>query len=258
MPAAPASSDFLAAIDTATQQLRHVIDTVGPDAPVPTCPDWTVAALLAHTGHVHRWAHAQVVGGDDPYESDEQVLAEVAPADLGDWLEKGSAELIDALHSAPADLEAWVFMETGRTPLEFWTRRQAHETTVHAVDGLAAALTTTPTASQVYDALAISPDLAVDGLDELVLRFAPRGRSKMFDDKPLTVVVDPTDSDAVWTLSVTSDALTVTETDTAAADSRWSGSALQLYLALWNRGDEIVVDGDRAPWENWRARQRVR
>ena len=28
----------------------------GLDAPVPSCPDWDVAALLGHIGRVHRWA----------------------------------------------------------------------------------------------------------------------------------------------------------------------------------------------------------
>ncbi len=30
--------------------------STGPDAPVPSCPDWAVRDLVRHTGGVHRWA----------------------------------------------------------------------------------------------------------------------------------------------------------------------------------------------------------
>src|SRR5207253_3038416 len=32
----------------------------GADAPVPSCPDWTVGDLVAHLGVAHRWATANV------------------------------------------------------------------------------------------------------------------------------------------------------------------------------------------------------
>ncbi len=258
MPVSLASTDYLAAIDAATLRIQSAVRAVGTTAEVPTCPEWTIAELVAHLGMVHRWARAQIVGGDAPYASESDVLAEVAAADLHDWLGDGSAALIESLRSAPADVDAWVFMETGRTPLEFWTRRQAHETTMHAVDAVAAQVGSIRSASEATDGIDLSADFAVDGLDELLVRFAPRGRSKLFAGTPISVVVDPTDADAVWTLSVTEEALTVTDGDTATPDSRWSGAAAQLYLGLWNRGDEIVVDGDPTPLEHWRARQRIR
>ena len=45
----------------------------GADAPVPTCPGWTVRDLLAHQGMVHRWATA-VVRGDDPAGVDDTAI----------------------------------------------------------------------------------------------------------------------------------------------------------------------------------------
>ncbi len=258
MPATPAPGDFLAAIDTATQRIQTAVRAIGTSAAVPPCPDWTVAELVAHMGMVHRWARAQIIGGDAPYASEADVLADIAAADLDTWLGDGSIALVEALRSAPADVDAWVFMETGLTPLQFWTRRQVHETTVHAVDAIAAQLGSMPSVVEATDGLEISTDFALDGLDELLVRFSPRGRSKLFAGVPLTIVVDPTDADHAWTLSVTEEELAVAAGDSGSADSRWTGTAAQLYLGLWNRGDEIAVHGDPTPFEHWRARQRVR
>ena len=41
---------------------------------------------------------------------------------------------------APDDVEALVFLNDAPAPREFWARRQCHETTMHAVDALAASL----------------------------------------------------------------------------------------------------------------------
>ncbi|HEV2311062.1 MAG TPA: maleylpyruvate isomerase N-terminal domain-containing protein, partial [Acidimicrobiia bacterium] len=35
-------------------------ERAGLDARVPSCPDWDVAALLAHIGRVHRWAAGNI------------------------------------------------------------------------------------------------------------------------------------------------------------------------------------------------------
>ena len=67
----------------------------GLDAPVPTCPDWTVLDLVAHQGMVHRWA-AALVRGERP--SDEEVEGppvEREPGSSNEW------EHIDALIEPP-------------------------------------------------------------------------------------------------------------------------------------------------------------
>ena len=52
--------------------------------------------------------------------------------------------------------------------------------------------------------------------------------------------------------------------DDAIADSagdalvRIAGPADAIYLALWNRGDEVEVTGDDGLLDRWRAAQRVR
>ncbi len=45
--------------------------------------------------------------------------------------------------------------------------------------------------------------------------------------------------------------------DAPDADARLTGSAAALYLALWNRGDEIDVRGNREVLDRWRETQRI-
>src|SRR5690349_15361150 len=53
---------YLARIPAATRALATAAEAAGTDAPVPTCPRWTVADLVAHQGLVHRWATSHLTG----------------------------------------------------------------------------------------------------------------------------------------------------------------------------------------------------
>jgi hypothetical protein len=66
-----------------------------------------------------------------------------------------------------------VFLNDAPPPRRFWARRQAHETTIHSVDAIAARSQRWPTASDV----AIDPLLAADGIDELLMGFITRGKA---------------------------------------------------------------------------------
>ncbi|MBJ7288495.1 maleylpyruvate isomerase family mycothiol-dependent enzyme [Williamsia sp.] len=255
MSATVAFDDHLRAIGAATGRMTAAALAAGPDAPVPTCPEWTVADLLAHQGMVHRWAHAHITATEPPFADVDAVLAEVDPDELPEWLAEGSDELVDALSAAPADLDAFVFIETGRTPLEFWARRQAHETTIHALDAISAARGEIPPPT----AMGVTPAFAADGLDELVVSFLSRGRSKLYDGAPFRIVIAPDDTDHAWTLRVTESALTAERELDDYAEVWWSGAAAALYAGLWNRGGDITTArGDAAVLENWHSRHRIR
>ena len=69
----------------------------------------------------------------------------------------------------------------------------------------------------------------------------------------------PSDADWCWTLHV-AERMTVTSGDAADAgdaEVRIAGTAEQIYLALWNRGDEIEIAGDDGLLGRWRRSQRV-
>lgn len=249
MPTSLTLTEHLAALATAGPRLAEFAATAGWDAAVPTCPAWDVRALVAHQAMVHRWSTAQIVGTDPDAVPNQTALQE--HDDLAAYYNEGLDVLIAALRAAPEDLQAMTFLNDAPPPRQFWARRQAHETTMHAVDAQAAALGRTPTTSEV----GVTTELAVDGLDELLCGFFTRGRSKLFDGEEYSFAVAPTDADAAWTVHV-AERLTVSPGVAAGDVPALRGTAAALYLALWNRGDEIA-DG-HALLARWRETQKVR
>lgn len=231
------------ALDAAGKALLEAAAAAGPDAEVATCPGWRVRDLLRHTTAVHRWATAFVVGGHTSYRP-----FGGAPDLDGDALlaytREGHARLVEALREAPDGLECWSFLPAP-SPRAFWARRQNHETTVHRADA-ESALASGPGP--------VDPAVAADGIDELLRGFHGRDRSRVRTERPRTLRVRATDSDAVWTVRLSPD---VPRTETGAdgpADCELSGTAERLYLTLWNRlpQDAVAVTGDAVLARLWR------
>jgi hypothetical protein len=90
--------EHIAALRDEGDLMAKAIAAAEPDAPIPTCPEWTMRDLVVHTGTVHRWATANVT---EP--SDKPADTTVAPPDdasLGDWFREGVANLLTALQAA--------------------------------------------------------------------------------------------------------------------------------------------------------------
>ena len=177
--------EFLHALDREGQSLAAAAERAGTDATVPTCPEWRVRDLLRHIGTVHRWAAGFVAEGHTgPRPIGEEP--DLTGAELIAWYRDSHRLLVDTLSAAPADLECWTFLPLpGLSPLEFWTRRQAHETTVHRYDAEAAR----GGAPSPVDA-----GFAADGIDELLRGFHARSRSRVRTAEPRTLRVRATDA----------------------------------------------------------------
>ncbi|MBV9097055.1 MAG: maleylpyruvate isomerase family mycothiol-dependent enzyme [Frankiaceae bacterium] len=233
------------------QGLADSAAAAGLDAPVPTCPEWTVRDLVTHQSQVHRWARSYVATGRTTPPSDEDELAE-PPADdelLIEWFRAGHEELVAALCDAPADLDCWSFLPAP-SPREFWARRQAHETTIHRVDADRAAGRTTE----------IDPMLAIDGIDELLRGFFARARGSLVSDPPRKLAVVTADVGDAWTMTIGPDRRTTASGADADANVMISGDAADIYLLLWNRGgrERISVDGDESLLDLWRDKAQIR
>lgn len=256
MPPSLTFADYGEAVGDAASVLRNNAAAGGLDAPVPTCPGWSVADLVAHQGLVHRWA-TQIVSGTplEQVRPDAEVLAEGhAAPDLLDWFDDGLVDLLNVLARAPEDLDVFFFLKNAPRPRQAWARRQAHETSIHAVDAMAARLRRAPTTAEVW----VRPSLAVDGVDELLTGFLPRRTTTLRVAEPLTVLLRATDAQRTWTVRVSQDPVVTTVDEPAPApDVVLEGSAKGLYLGLWNRGTDIVESGGRDFLQLWRDRQRV-
>lgn len=205
-------------------------------APVPTCPDWTVLDLVAHQGMVHRWATAAV--RLDPEGMGNAASRETegrTSADPIGWLEAGAADLIQALGQAPDDLDTLVFLKEAPRAKAFWARRQCHETTVHALDALGAVRGRPLTCADAW----FDDDLALDGIDELLIGFWQRGKFAIRSAIPYAVLVRPDTSPVAWVVTISDGPVRSRRIDPeeqVAVDLTLSGTPVDLYLALWNRG----------------------
>lgn len=250
MPTSLDPADHLEGLREALVAFVRYADRTGLRAPVPTAPDWNLRQLIAHQGMVHRWAAAQLRGVPANTEAIER--GGQSAVDPVEWLRDGAIEFVTALTQAPDDVEALVFLPDAPPPKPFWARRQCHETTIHAVDAMAAALGRAPTAEETW----IGPELALDGIDELLRGFVTRKKSRLRAEEPLTIAVCPDEGDRAWLVSVSAEpavtkVVTAGDAREARADIRMAGGAVALYLDLWNRSAEGTTG------EIWRERARI-
>ncbi|MET8130727.1 maleylpyruvate isomerase family mycothiol-dependent enzyme [Streptomyces sp. NPDC005251] len=253
--------EFVETLDREGRSLVAAAEEAGVDAKVATCAGWQVRDLVRHTGMVHRWATAFVAEGHTSYHPD-GGLPDLDDDELLTWFREGHRLLVDTLAGASPDVRCWSFLPAP-SPLAFWARRQAHETTVHRVDA-ESALGGDPTAVQ--------PDFAVDGIDELLRGFHARGKSRVRTEEPRVLRVRATDRpDAVWTVRLSSEppqsergghpaAGTNEDTDADVdvdVDCQLAGTAAQLYLALWNRAPFPSVSGDASLATLWREKSGI-
>jgi uncharacterized protein (TIGR03083 family) len=197
-------------------------------SPVPACPGWDVTDLAGHLGGIHRWARDAVVEGrptdeERPYPRDREGLRS--------WFDAGAAELVATLRATDPAAPCWHFGPKPRTA-DFWFRRQAHETAMHARD-----------AEEAVRGAAepLHPELVVDGIDEILEMFLPRQvRLGRLDPPSGVVELRPTDpSAAPFRLAPAGEGELV---------GAVSGPAETLLLLLWRRvrvdAAGVRVEGD--------------
>ncbi|MQY09316.1 maleylpyruvate isomerase family mycothiol-dependent enzyme [Actinomadura macrotermitis] len=215
-----------------------LVSGADPDAPVPTCPGWTVRTLVEHVGHAHRWVAGLLEGRAE----------EEHPAVGADGLEAGAEQVIEAVQADPGRL-VWTFF--GDRPAAFWLRRMLHETTVHHADAALA----------LGGPWELAPDLADDGIGELmdlldVLKTTERGADLRGDGE--TLLFRPAESDLDgWLITRRPDG-PVWERTRGGGQVEVRGPAAHLLLVLTRRigadDPRIEVAGDRPLLDHWLAR----
>ncbi|WP_063733197.1 maleylpyruvate isomerase family mycothiol-dependent enzyme [Streptomyces sp. RTd22] len=241
-------AELIDVLDREGHLMADAAAKAGTDARVPTCPEWQVRELLAHTGRVHRWATRYVIEGltegvrlgDDP---------ELDGAGLVAWFREGHRALVKALTDADPDLECFAFLPAP-SPLAFWARRQAHETAIHRVDAESAL---------GADHSPFDPAFAADGIDELLTRFHGRERSRVRMDTPRTLRLRATDTDDIWTVRLSEEPPHTTRGAEGDADCELTGPVGELYLVAWNRLPYSALSGkgDLSLAQVWREQSRV-
>ncbi|HET6810252.1 MAG TPA: maleylpyruvate isomerase family mycothiol-dependent enzyme [Acidimicrobiales bacterium] len=244
MPLAPERYLEQLRSDGAALAAAAAVDT---SARVPGCPDWDVAALVGHTGVIHRWV-AEILRTRAQERPSRRGFAapEGGPAVL-EWYRGGLDLLVGALEDAGPDADVWNWARP-RQPSAFWFRRMAQETAVHRWDAQSA--TGTPAG--------VPQDLAVDGIAEMLESFLPLlSTAGPPPDLGGSLHVHATDTEGEWTVRPGPEHLEV-EPGHGKGDAAVRGAASDLLLALWGRPvfDRLETFGDSSVVERWRERVR--
>ncbi|NMH97956.1 maleylpyruvate isomerase family mycothiol-dependent enzyme [Pseudonocardia acidicola] len=236
-------------------QLAELARTADPQAPVPTCPEWTMRQLIAHVGRGDRWAATIVRTRSDEVIDPRTVDDGKPPAEpdaAADWLRGGAQALLDAVDETGADTPVWTF--TGPKPAGWWIRRRAHEAAAHRADAAIAL-------GAPFD---LDPALAADGVSEwLGLLTALRRRQA---DGPLlpdgaTLHLHATDeglgSAGEWMIRPDGEGI-AWEHGHGKGTVAVRGAAVDLFLALLRRlpadDTRLQVLGEPAVFATWLAR----
>jgi uncharacterized protein (TIGR03083 family) len=223
--------------------LRAAVMSLEANTPVPTCPGWTVQRLLQHVGRVFDMV-IRVVRAADPQSPPTRV--EPPPGDVLALFDNQLATILEVLATTDPATPVWHFTPTAPKTAAFWSRRVAHEVTMHRIDAQAASSTET----------AVDPDFAADGVDEVLTRliaahtdpWAAAARSG-------TVLYHAADAGRTWTVRLVAGQLPQTATEAVTEpDASVVGLADALYRAAWGRPSGAVVSGDTTLVDATRAR----
>jgi uncharacterized protein (TIGR03083 family) len=236
-------SHYQSHIATEAGVLRAAASSLDADTPVPTCPGWTVLSLIQHLGQVFDMV-IRVIQTADPQSP--PIRVQPPPGDVFAIFDSQLATMLDLLATTDPATPVWHFTPTAPKTAAFWSRRMAHELTVHRIDALAAAGADS----------AVDPDFAADGIDEVLTRLIPRRTdSWSVGTHAGTVLYHAADAGRAWTVRLVPGQLPQTAAEAGTeSDASVIGLADAVYRAAWGRPSGAVVSGDSDLVDLTRAR----
>jgi len=233
------------ALEAEIALFAEVLDRADTEAPVPSCPGWSVLDLAEHTGRMHRRAEYLVRNLVPGRTAIPPAVDAGGPFD-GAWIHRGGTRLLSTLRQTDPGLDMWAWGADQH--VRFWSRRQHHETLVHRVD-LQLAVGRQPR---------VDVGSATDAIDEFLVNlsaattFSPRidelrntrGRLAFWDAHTGRRWVVGWDPSGVGLAR-----------DTGPVDAELTAAGPDLLLVLYRRRsvDDIdcLVDGDRGQVRVW-------
>lgn len=213
------------------------------DAPVPSCPGWTVDDLAEHLAYVYGHKVVCILEQRPP----ESWPPERPYGDVLDWLRRSRDRLVAELANHDPGDPAYTWYAPDQT-VGFWYRRMAQETAVHRVDAELAAGSPSPVAT----------DLAVDGVDEVLDIFLAGDWS----DEPQpgsTASVQVVTAGRTWELTLLPDTVVCSPPTGRDVQVTIEGQPSELLLWLWGRAPEsaVATAGDPEALRMFRDRLRL-
>jgi uncharacterized protein (TIGR03083 family) len=234
--------DHVTAVEREVDALVAAFEAGPIDARVPTCPDWSIAALADHVGgFTGFWTHILCEGqgrAKTPFSE------RPAHGDAGAWYAGLGASLVAELTATPPDQQVWTWAP-GHNSAAFVARRCAHELAIHRFDAQAARGPTAP----------IDAALACDGIEEILMMidaWKANGQVESGAGEGQTLHVHATDLKAEWLLTLAPDGLQVRR-EHAQGDLALRGAISDLELLLYDRPPVRAVErlGDEAVLDAW-------
>jgi uncharacterized protein (TIGR03083 family) len=224
---------YLELIDEDGRRLAEAARQADPAAAIPTCPGWTVQDCVVHTGEVYQHKIACMRLGRLP--GDDYPQAPPPGVDPVDWYESCLATLLTELRDRDPAAPTFTWWPTDRT-VGFWYRRMAQETAVHRLD----------VEDGLGDPTPVDPELAVDGIDEVLDAFlATFGGTVDHAAPPPTVAVRS--AGRTWRVTLGPDAVALARDD-GEAEATVAGDPEPVLLWLWGRRPDatVALEGDPA------------
>ncbi|MFG3053340.1 maleylpyruvate isomerase N-terminal domain-containing protein [Kitasatospora sp. NPDC048239] len=241
--------DLLRLIDERSTAFRAAVAAApGLDAPVPTCPEWTLFDLVKHLGGGDRFWAAIVGAGpaDGPPAGAAAARAALeVPREreaMLAWLAASTRLLLDALREAGPDAGCWAWWSALQTPRTSGgvARHRVQESAVHTYDALLASGAAQPLPAEV----------ALDGVEEFL--FTCVASPVAWPHKPATFDFHAAEGRS-WRLTVDGDGARSARipapgaaTGEDAAGVSVHGTAGELVVYLYDRipAESLRVDGD--------------
>ncbi|MFH8611833.1 maleylpyruvate isomerase family mycothiol-dependent enzyme [Streptomyces sp. NPDC018029] len=240
--------------------LRTTLTGADLSVTVPTCPDWTLAQLVRHTGGAVRWSE-RLVATRAEKDIPEEDIPELGgpetddPVALDAWLARTAELGASTFRAAGAEAPVWSW--SGDHRAGFWARRMTHELVIHRADAAIAA-------GVAYE---VEPDVAADAIDEWLDLVALAQRTDPEDDAAelkgagrsihLHATDAPEGLDAEWLIEFGDEGFTWRRGH-AKATVALRGPLTEVLLAFYRRrpldGGHVEVLGERALLDFWLER----
>lgn len=201
------------------------------DAPVPTCPGWTLGELVRHVASNYRKVLARLRAGrpSDDWQRDP------APGEtLSEFFDAALEDLLDELAAHDPDDPADTWWPADPT-YGFWRRRMLHETLIHRLDAEKAVAGTEGE---------VPEDLALDGVDEALTLWFTQKLPLLGLSGTREGTVGVRTGGHSWIARAgpsISEAWPCTPEEAAAADDVVTADPVPLYKWLWGRAPLTAV-----------------
>ncbi|NMO50077.1 maleylpyruvate isomerase family mycothiol-dependent enzyme [Actinoplanes sp. TBRC 11911] len=248
------ADDARRAIVEHTRRLAESAAAAGPDATVPTTPEWTITDLVGHVGMTQNWV-AEIIERriTDPTKLPTQMAVRPDdPRDWPAWLAESAQRVAGACSDDALDAPVFNPATDGRTGTRFWLSSSLNEAVVHGFDAANTAHRPADIDAGVAAAL-ISNHLALLTSPTWELQRAESAHAIRGTGQTLQWLA--TDTADAWLVEQRPDGATW-QPAARKADVTVSGPAGSLLLTLTRRvplaeAPGITVDGDTGLARHW-------